>query len=333
MLDKQRTSTSRSKWDDRIGRRLKLRDLHVLLTVAELGSMGKAAERLGVSQPLVSKAIADIEHAVGVRLLDRTLHGVETTHYGRVLLRSGLGAFDELRQCIKDITFLTDPMVGEVRVGCPEAVSAGLLSAVIDRFSRQFPRVGVNVTAADNMSREFRQLRDREVDFLLGRVSEPFREDDLIAEILYHDRMFIVAGRESEWGRRRRIKLSELSRAKWILPPSMFDSIYSDLFKPCGLPLPNISVRGYSTHQMINLLASGHFVSAMSGSMLRFNADRRSLKLLPIDAATQAWPVAMVTLKYRSINPIVQSFMQCVRDVAKPLTKRGKGPTRRPSNA
>src|SRR6516165_1341159 len=157
MLDKQRTSTSRSKWDDRIGRRLKLRDLHVLLTVAELGSMGKAAERLGVSQPLVSKAIADIEHAVGV------------------LLRSGLGAFDELRQCIKDITFLTDPMVGEVRVGCPEAVSAGLLSAVIDRFSRQFPRVGVNVTAADNMSREFRQLRDREVDFLLGRVSEPFR--------------------------------------------------------------------------------------------------------------------------------------------------------------
>ena len=74
------------KWNDRIGRRLKLHDLHVLLTVAEVGSMGKAAERLAVSQPSVSKAIADMEHTIGVRLLDRTPKGVETTAYGRALL-------------------------------------------------------------------------------------------------------------------------------------------------------------------------------------------------------------------------------------------------------
>ena len=79
------------KWDARIGRRLKLHDLHVLLTVAELGSMGKAAERLAVSQPSVSKAIADMEHAIGVRLLDRTPKGVETTAYGRALLRARHG--------------------------------------------------------------------------------------------------------------------------------------------------------------------------------------------------------------------------------------------------
>ena len=116
------------KWADRIGRRVKLHDLHVLMTVAELGSMGKAAERLAVSQPSVSKSISDLEYAVGVRLLDRTSRGVETTAYGRALLRRGMGAFDELRQGIKDIESLTDPTVGEVRVGCPEAISAGLLS-------------------------------------------------------------------------------------------------------------------------------------------------------------------------------------------------------------
>src|SRR5436305_7770826 len=97
------------KWNDRIGRRLKLHDLNVLLTVAELGSMGKAAERLAVSQPSVSKAIADIEHAVGVRLLDRTSKGVEMTDYGRALLRRGIGAFDELRLGVKEIESLTDP--------------------------------------------------------------------------------------------------------------------------------------------------------------------------------------------------------------------------------
>jgi len=146
------------KWDDRIGRRVKLHDLHILMTVAELGSMGKAAERLAVSQPSISKSISDLEYAVGVRLLDRTSRGVETTAYGRALLRRGMGAFDELRQGIKDIESLTDPTVGEVRVGCPEAISAGLLSAVIDQFSRQYPRVIVSVIPADNMSLEFGQI-------------------------------------------------------------------------------------------------------------------------------------------------------------------------------
>ena len=91
------------KWTDRIGRRLKLRDLHLFITVAETGSMGKAAERLGISQPSVSKAIADVEHTIGVRLLDRTVTGVVPTACGRALLKRSMGAFDELRQGFKDI--------------------------------------------------------------------------------------------------------------------------------------------------------------------------------------------------------------------------------------
>jgi DNA-binding transcriptional LysR family regulator len=93
--------------------------------------MGKAAERLAVSQPSVSKAIADLEHTIGVRLLDRTAKGLETTAYDRALLRRGMGAFEELRQGIKDIESISDPTIGEVRVGCPEAIAAGLMLAAI----------------------------------------------------------------------------------------------------------------------------------------------------------------------------------------------------------
>jgi DNA-binding transcriptional LysR family regulator len=309
------------KWDERIGRRVKLHDLHVLLTVAELGSMGKAAERLAVSQPSVSKAIADIEHAIGVRLLDRTSRGVETTHYGRALLRRGLGAFDELREGIKDIEFLTDPSVGEVSIGSPEALSAGLLSAVIDRFSREFPRVVVSVTAADNMSQEFWQLRDRRVDCLLGRIADQFQEEGLDAEILYRDHMSIVSSRKSCWGRRRKIELAELINAAWILAPSMFDSILPELFQASGLDAPKVNVKGYSTHQTINLLATDRFVTLMSRSMFRFNADRLSIKLLPVKIPKRSWPVAIVTLKNRTLSPMAQTFMKCIREVARPLAK------------
>ena len=103
---------------DRIGRRMKLQDLHVLMTVVQAGSMGKAAQRLNTSQPNISRSIAELEHALGVRLLDRHRQGVEPTEYGRALLDCGVAVFDDLRQGVKNIEFLADPAAGEVRIGC-----------------------------------------------------------------------------------------------------------------------------------------------------------------------------------------------------------------------
>ena len=78
------------EWADRIGRRVKLRDLHLLITVVQRGSMAKAAAELGVSQPAVSKGIADMEQTLGLRLLDRGRNGIEPTAYGRALVKRGL---------------------------------------------------------------------------------------------------------------------------------------------------------------------------------------------------------------------------------------------------
>src|SRR4051812_45932306 len=124
------------QWSDRIGKRLKLRDLHILLAVAKLGSMGKAAAELAVSQPAISKAIADAEHAVGLRLLDRGPRGIEPTIYGRALLKCSTAVFDELRQGVKELEFLADPGAGEIRFGCTETMAAGFASAVSDRVAR-----------------------------------------------------------------------------------------------------------------------------------------------------------------------------------------------------
>src|SRR3981189_723809 len=90
-------------WDSRIGRRVRLRDLHVLMTVVQCGSMAQAGTHLGISQPAVSEAIADLEAALGVRLLDRSRRGIGPTAHGAVLLKYGRAAFDELRQGIKEI--------------------------------------------------------------------------------------------------------------------------------------------------------------------------------------------------------------------------------------
>ena len=107
-------------WESQIGRRLRLRDLHVFATVVQRGSMAKAAQHLGVSQPAVSEVISDLEHVLGVRLLDRSAKGVEPTIYGDALLKRSVAAFDELKQSVRDIAFLSDPTEGELRIGCTE---------------------------------------------------------------------------------------------------------------------------------------------------------------------------------------------------------------------
>ncbi len=137
------------EWADRIGRRIKLRDLHVLVAAVQSGSMTKAAASLAISVPVVSKAIADLEHALGVRLLDRSARGVEPTPYGSALIESGLAAFDELRQGVKRIEFLADPGLGEVRIGCPVTMATGFVSVVIDQLSRKYPRIVVHLLASE----------------------------------------------------------------------------------------------------------------------------------------------------------------------------------------
>ena len=141
-------------WEARIGRRLRLRDLHVFFTTVQRGSMAKAAETLGVSQPAVSKVIAELEHTLGIRLLDRSARGVEPTIYGRALLTRGNAAFDELRQSVRDIEFLADPTVGEVRIGCQETIAAAILPSVIHRFSRAYPRVLLHVEQLGSLAAE-----------------------------------------------------------------------------------------------------------------------------------------------------------------------------------
>jgi DNA-binding transcriptional LysR family regulator len=129
------------KWDDRIERRLKLRDLHIFMMVVQQGSMGRAAKHLAVSQPVVSKAVSDLERTLNVRLLDRTAQGTEPTLYGSALLRSGTVVFDDLRRGVKEIEFLADPTAGEVRIASLEAMNASFIPAVLGRLMRQFPRI------------------------------------------------------------------------------------------------------------------------------------------------------------------------------------------------
>ncbi len=314
--------SARARGSGRTGRQIKLRELQILSLVVELGSMAKAAAQLSLTQPTVSDAVANLETFLGVRLLDRSPRGVEPTIYAHTLLKRGRVAFDELEQAIKDIDYLKDPTTGEIRVGCPESLAAGPVPAIIDRFSRLHPRVTFRVTEANTATMEFRELKDRTVDLMLGRISERVVDEEVDVTTLFNDQLFAVASANSPWVGRRKIALSDLLDAPWILAPSnnVVRHLFIEAFKAQGLEAPHVTVVSNSMHVRMHLLATGRFITVLAGSLLHYNAERWSIKRIPVDFGT-ILPVAVATLKNRSLSPVVEQFIKCFREFALPQFK------------
>jgi DNA-binding transcriptional LysR family regulator len=311
-------------WESQIGRRLPLRDLHVFSTVIRLGSMAKAAQRLGVSAPAVSEVIADLEHTLGVRLLDRRPQGVEATAYGAALERHTLAAFDELRQSIREIESLADPTAGELRIGCPESISAAILQPIMEQFIEQYPRVVLDVDTVNTQSFP-QKLRDRELDVVLTRggwqLEEPRLVSDFKVETLFNDELVVAVGSQSPWARRRKVDIAELRDERWILTTTdrWNYQIIAKAFRQAGVEMPHISVRTISVHLRANMAATGRLIATFPRSVLLLYEDRFALKILPLDLPDRTWPIKIATLKGRTLSPVAERFIACARAVVNSL--------------
>lgn len=311
-------------WESQIGRRLRLRDLHVFFIVAQNGSMAKAAVQLGVSQPAVSEVVADLEHALGVRLLDRSPQGIVPTVYGNALLKRSIAVFDELKQSVRDIEFLADPTTGEIRIACGPTIAATVIPHVLERFAKKYPRVVLHFDEVAAAARNFAELRDRKYDLMLRRgrslQAGEHPADDLNIEFLFDDPLVVAAGMQTRWARRRRIDLAELVDEPWIMqaPHTWAYERLAEAFHARGLAMPRASLVNSSMPVLTHFVAKGLFITACPKSVAHFN----SLKVLPVDLPVRPWAVTIVTLKNRTLSPVVERFIECAREVAKSMTRK-----------
>jgi len=304
----------------RIERRLKLHDVRVLMSVVEAGSMNKAAECLATSQPAVSRAIADLERALGVRLLERTPGGIQPTQYGRAILKRGLAIFDELRQAVKDIEFLSDPTSGELRVGCSEYAAGGPILAVVDRLTRQHPRMVFDIVTAPVLSL-YRDLTERKIELVVTRLVDFANRRNMTIETLFEDDIVVVAAAQNPWMRRRRIDLADLVGEPWTLPPrdTGLGAFAEGAFRARGLEPPQPTVITYSMHMCHKLLETGRFLTMLPRYTLTLPGKHPSLRALPVELANSRAPMAIITLNRRTLSPLAEMFIKAVRAVAKPL--------------
>jgi DNA-binding transcriptional LysR family regulator len=310
-------------WDDKISRRLKLKDLQTLMAVIEAGGIGKAADRLNYSQPAVSKAIANLERTVGKRLLERGRKGIELTAHGEALLKCGVAVIDDLKKGIEELDFISDPTAGEVRIGCSEPVLVGIVSATIDRVAQRYPKIVMHVVPGEPPEL-YPALDARKIDLVIVQFHRPVAHEHRHAEVLFHEPLVVVAGLKHPCARKRRVELAEIADGPWVLPPetSFISMLVTEAFRSNGLRPPQITVVSHLSAYLRLILASrGRFLTVVPEVMLRAGLRQLPLKVLHIELSGNRRPVGVITLKNRALSPAAQLFIEHARSLAKTMTK------------
>jgi DNA-binding transcriptional LysR family regulator len=297
-------------WSDRIGRRLKLRDLHILMAVSDTGSMAKAAAKLRISHPAVSKAISEIEGTLGVRLFDRGSQGAQ------------LNVFDEMQQGLRSLEHLSDPNSGEVRLGCTDIILHSLVPAIVREYSNKYPGVQLDVKLTNPGEHQIQELRDRKIDLLITRATG--QQDDFHSEVLFDEPFVFVVGAQSEFARKRRVALKDIIKGNWVLPPydSAPGALIAEVFRANSFSPPRQSVKTIAIQLTVSLIASGEFVGILPTSVAALSAHRAGLRVLPLKPAGPRISAEIVFLRNRTLSPAVESFINCAREVAVSLVRR-----------
>ena len=256
------------EWESRLGRRFRVRDLYILSTVVKSGGMAKAARQLAMTQPSVSTAIANLEHMLGVRLLDRSPRGIEPTIYADAILKRSIAVFDELKQSVKDVEFACRSRDRRTEDRVPGLDHRHSAPAVHRTFFQKIS-AGRRARARCTFSRDQEsRMRDRKYDLVFARLGLPVSNDrttdDLNLEYLFDDPLMIAAGLRSRWARRRTIDLAELKDEPWLLAQAdMWQFIgVAEAFRAQGLDMPTVGLFGFSLHLVNHFVANGSFLTA-----------------------------------------------------------------------
>jgi DNA-binding transcriptional LysR family regulator len=196
------------------------------------------------------------------------------------------------------------------------------LPPIIRRFSKNYPQVTLHVDDVPSPAVQLAELRNRKYDLVLARIVRPLtEEEDVRVETLFHDHLVIAADARNNLARRRKIDLADLADEPWILTPAdtWAYSRLAEAFEQRGLKVPKASVLTLSVPLRSHLVADSNHVAAFASSVLRLNAARYGLRALSVDLPRRPWPTVVVTPRNRTLNPLVERFIECAREVTKSL--------------
>jgi DNA-binding transcriptional LysR family regulator len=296
-------------------------DLHIrqithFLAIVEEGSFGKAAQRVHLSQPALSKSIRQLEERLQVRLIDRTPQGVTPTGFGTAFMEHARAIRTEIGQAVAQLREMQGLRIGSVSVGVGPSVASGILPYVMTRIASDHPEITVNVTEglSDTLARG---LLCGELDFVIGARLDFDNGAEINHEPLYVDRCAIVARAGHPIMAAAPPSLADLVGQRWILTrrPEALRTRFDDIFRRRELEPPVPAAQTNSISFMRDAIAETDMLSFLPRIMIL--RDQAEGRLAILDHPDCFWErsIFFSHRRRRTLSPLSRLFAATVRAV------------------
>lgn len=296
----------------------KPRHLQLLVALDEIRHLGKVAASINVTQPAVSKALAELERGLGLKLFERTARGVYPTAYGECLIRHARVMLSELAQTRDELRGLISGSSGNIRVGVLATAALELLPHALAVLKSRRPGIAVLVREG-TVETLLPELWLGNLDLIVGRLPDGRSSQALGEKTLMEEGVSVVAGRHHPLVRRKRLGWSDLRPFPWVLPPvnTLLREPLERVFEIHGIAIPANRIETLSVHVIRAYLHYTNAVAALAADVSRYYESLGLLAVLPLELPKLVRPVGVVWSRHRPLSPGAQTLIQCLEEVAR----------------
>jgi DNA-binding transcriptional LysR family regulator len=305
------TSARLERW---ITRKFRLRHVELIAELHDCRSILKAARRLSLTQPTVTKALQDVESTLGVKLFERSNRGLEPTAYGEIFARHAKIVLAQLRHAAEELESLRAGYSGKVTVGTLLAASASILPDAIALLKKQRPGVAISVVVG-TYDILMPSLLVGDLDMVLGRLPEEGRSHALVYEEFYAEPICVVTRRGHPLSRRRRLSLRDLADEAWLLPlpETALRRQIERAFVEAGAQLPRNVIESVSILTNRALLRKSEFLGVMPYHVALDDVQQGLLAILPVKLKSLETPVGAILRAPGKLPPAASALLECLR--------------------
>ncbi|MBA1258542.1 LysR family transcriptional regulator [Pseudomonas oryzihabitans] len=294
--------------------RLRLRQLRLVLALAEFGSLRRAADDIGMTQPAATKMLHEIESLLGVGLFERLPRGMRATAFGDTVIYYARMVFAELSGMREELVALESGNLGRVAVGAIPALASGLLTRTIATLKQSHPRLSMSIQV-DTSDVLVQALLQDQLDVVLGRIPTGARAEELLFDSLGEEVLCVIAGAQNPLAQATHLTWGELQEHTWVLQqhPSPMRAIINQAFHDARVDIPGSIVETTSIMTLLALLQQTDMLGVTPLSVVNDYPGRHLLAVLPIAFEPRLPPYGLIRRRHRVQSSAMQTFMAAVR--------------------
>ena len=299
--------------------RIRLRHLTCFVVVAQERTLARAAARLHLSQPAVSKTLAELEDLAGRRLVERGRAGTQLTPAGEEFLRYAVDVTQALKSAAAALTGTAPALAPVLRVGALPTAAGGMLVQAIARLHERRPHAGVSVRTGDNPEL-LAALKSGEIDVAVGRIAEPAMMQGVSFELLYAESLAVVARPQHPLAIAGDKPVSPVALLDYpLVIPGAGTAPRHDVegfFEAHGVTLPpgRTETQSVSVARTLTLLSDAVWITPLYP--VKLDLDRRWLRRLNVPVPGGAEPVGILSRSGAAPSELASQLMDTLRELS-----------------